>query len=341
MYRILMLIALCLLTLGLGYTVGAQSAEKPSTASTQYSGPLKIGELLKVGDKIVTAEDLLARTWDAEGLLKPEQRMMGRNIDYLQNKALLELESERLGVNITKEEVVNVTATQLENIKAQVKRSAMGTITFEQYLAQLGMTKLGLEKYIADRAKIILMKRLLVWHMKRTVDSVDCAHILVVKKSMADDIYRKVKAAKAGTARITFEDLAVLHSVDSRTSGLKGRLPRMWKGARLLVKEATDAIWKLKDNEVGKPVKTAFGYHVFYRICTYKGIDKSFKEMRADLLTSPDISEDAFKIWVTWVAATQNYKVDRRIPGYHVLPNTQKLLRKPKSPKKEPENEEK
>ncbi|MDC1143174.1 hypothetical protein OAU50_08790, partial [Planctomycetota bacterium] len=97
MKRFLVYSTLCTVLLAVGYSVGAQEGETTPAEPTEYDGPLKVGEVLKVGDKIITAEDLIARTWDAEGLIKPEQRMMIANINYLRNKALLDLESERMG----------------------------------------------------------------------------------------------------------------------------------------------------------------------------------------------------------------------------------------------------
>lgn len=329
MYRVFLIAALCTATLAIGYGVGAQKQPAPKPVMTdQYQGPLKVGEVLKVGDKIITAEDLLARTWDAEGLLKPEQRMMVGNINYLRNKALLSLESERIGNKVTDEEIAKVTKTQVANIKEQAKRASMGTLTFEQYLAQLGLTKESLNKYIADRAKIILLKRMLVWHFKLTVESIEPSHILVSTKGVADELYRKLKSVKAEKVRETFVDLAVQRSEDASTSSMGGRLPRIWKGASPLVKPATEALWKLKNGEFSKPIKTGFGYHIFLRRSTKGGVSDSFQKMRPQLVEMKDVAKVDFNNWVRWVANTQKYKVDTRLPGYDVRPNTQKLLHK-------------
>jgi hypothetical protein len=322
-----MFLTLCSGLLAIGYNAGAQASKEDKPDPALYQGPLKVGEVLKVGDKVITAEDLIARTWDAEGLIKPEQRMMIGNINYLRNKALLELESERMGNVVSEEETSSVTESLIANIKAQAKKSSMGTLTFEQYLAQLGLNKDSLETYIKDRARVILLKRLLVWHFKLTVDSIEPAHILVTKKEVADQIYRKLKTAKAEDVRTTFEDLAVQRSEDASTVSLKGRLPRIWKDASPLVEEATKALWDLKDDSFSKPVKTGFGYHIFYRINTRNGLNDSFSKMRSQLINMQDIADVDFNNWVRWVANTQGYKVDRRLPGYDVQPNSQKLVR--------------
>lgn len=294
------------------YFLGAQDTDKEKNPERT----LKSGQVMKVGSEIITAEDLLGRIWDYEQALPKERRYMLDSLMYLRDMALLRLEAKRIGVEVTDEEVETETDKQLKFVKSEVKRKTMGTMTFQQWLQQQGLTEDGFRKYLSARAKTILLKRLLVHYFRNTTESLDGQHIIVKKRALADDIYKRLEAGS------DFGDLAVKYSAESSAGINKGKLPRIYKNDGTLIKEVADELWSLKDGEYSKPFNSDYGYHIVRRIKAYPPArSESFAQMRAWLFKQPNIPESWFTQWVSWVLNTQKYPVETRIPGYEVEPN--------------------
>ena len=91
------------------------------------------------------------------------------------------------------------------------------------------------------------------------VNKITAKHILVDKKSLAEDI---IEQLNSGSAK--FEDLAKKHSnCPSRKKG--GSLGEFGRGQ--MVKEFEKAAFALQKNQITQiPVKTKFGYHVIKRV---------------------------------------------------------------------------
>lgn len=90
-------------------------------------------------------------------------------------------------------------------------------------------------------------------------NKITAKHILVAKKSLAEDI---IEQLNAGSAK--FEDLAKKYSdCPSRKKG--GSLGEFGQGQ--MVKEFEKAAFALQKNQITQiPVKTKFGYHVIKRV---------------------------------------------------------------------------
>ncbi|MCA8911903.1 MAG: peptidylprolyl isomerase [Planctomycetes bacterium] len=314
-----LVVVVALVCLTVGFQAGAQE-----TPDKGRPNSLKVGQVQKVGGKIITAEDLIARIWEYESMLKPDQRVLEPTMSYLRDTALLDLESERLGLVITEAELDAETDRQLKAIKAKVKSDTRGTMTYEQWLTQQGLNKDDFETYVHDRSKIILQKRILVNYFEKTEPSISSKHILVKTREQANDIIKILKATPADKLDSVFEDLAVQRSIDPAAGITRGKLPRLFEHDDTLVHEAADALWKLKDGEFTKEaVKTDYGYHVFKRDQTFKPKKRSLEEMREELIAAPTRTneEEYFNRWARWVFNTQHYKVERRLPGFDCKPN--------------------
>ncbi|MCC6466215.1 MAG: peptidylprolyl isomerase [Planctomycetes bacterium] len=301
--------------LAAGYGAGAQNTP-PAPKQT-----LQVGQVLRVGSRVVTAEDLVARIWDNESALPQDQRILAPSLNYLRDVAVLELEAERLQANVTTQEVTDAATQQIERVKAEVKQKTLGTITYEQWLQQQGLTKEGFENYVRDRSRVILLKRLLVTWFEETTESLEASHILVAKQSTAEELHKRLSATPKAEQAAKFEELAVQHSTDPAAGVTQGRLPRIYRNDGALVQEAADALWKLSDGEFCAPVKTQFGWHLFRRSRTFAGSAKKFAELRPELLKRPDVEDERFNRWVRWVFNTQKYEVERRLPGYDCKAN--------------------
>lgn len=88
-------------------------------------------------------------------------------------------------------------------------------------------------------------------------NQIRCAHILVEKFSLAQEILEKLKKGES------FSKLAEQYSIDgSRRRG--GDLGTFGKG--VMVKEFETAAFALNKGDVSGIVKTQFGYHIIKRL---------------------------------------------------------------------------
>ena len=82
-----LVVVVALVCLTVGFQAGAQE-----TPDKGRPNSLKVGQVQKVGGKIITAEDLIARIWEYESMLKPDQRVLEPTMSYLRDTALLDLD---------------------------------------------------------------------------------------------------------------------------------------------------------------------------------------------------------------------------------------------------------
>ncbi|MCB9932510.1 MAG: peptidylprolyl isomerase [Planctomycetes bacterium] len=309
--------AVCLVV---GYQAGAQDV--PGKGARNSLNP---GEVMRVGHKVITSEQLIARMWDYEFMAQPEKRVLNDSLTYLRDTAVIELEAERLGgLNLTDEEIDRETDRQVEAIRQMVKQDTHGMLTLEDWLKQqnVGMDLEGFRAYVRERAPIFITRRVLVRYFEATEPSLECKHILLKTLSDANEVHKILKETAAKELDSKFEDLAVQRSIDPAAGMTRGKLPRIFENDGTLVKEAAEALWELKDGEYSEPIKTDFGWHIFKRDRTLVPLKKPLKELRDELMKQPDRSNenDYFNRWIRWVFNTRKYQYERRLPGFDCRP---------------------
>ncbi len=89
------------------------------------------------------------------------------------------------------------------------------------------------------------------------VNKVHCAHILVEKLSLAQEIKTKIASGES------FVNLAKQHSIDS-SKKRGGDLGFFGRG--MMVQEFEKAAFALEKGQVSDIVKTQFGYHIIKRL---------------------------------------------------------------------------
>jgi len=89
------------------------------------------------------------------------------------------------------------------------------------------------------------------------VNKVHCAHILVEKLSLAQEIKTKIASGES------FANLAKQHSIDS-SKKRGGDLGFFGRG--VMVQEFEKAAFALEKSQVSDIVKTQFGYHIIKRL---------------------------------------------------------------------------
>jgi hypothetical protein len=322
MNRVWIAVAAAALVVGLvtGINVGAQEVTDQGAEST-----LRVNQVLRVGDRIVTAEQLIARVWDFESSLKHEERVLTPALTYLRDATLLQIEAERLGLEILEEEVERVTQDQLDRIKEELRRRTRGAMPYEEWLPQQGLNQEDFEQYVRDRSRIILLKRILVNWFEQTHDFTEAAHIIVSQRDRANELHRRLRETAPGRLLERFEELAVQHSEDPGAGVNRGRLPILYRDCGSVVDRVHETAWKLGDMEFSEPVRVEYGersfYHIVLRIRTFEQEAKDLADMRAELAEADDVPDDRFNRWVRWVFNTQKYPVERRLPGYDTEPD--------------------
>jgi foldase protein PrsA len=138
-----------------------------------------------------------------------------------------------------------VTETQLEQqLKAQMLQDAVQ----QKVYAGIKVTQAQIEKYFNDSANKSQFN---------VAESVDARHILVKTKAQAE----KVRALLvADNSDANWKKVAKQYSTDPGTKNNGGSLGNFTKGR--MVKPFENAAFSLKVNEISKPVKTQYGYHI-------------------------------------------------------------------------------
>lgn len=316
------LLALTAAASTVGFYAGAQSkeGEKPKTT-------LKVGQIARVGPRIITAEQVIARTYDVEQVMKDEQfRILTNSVNYLVQVNLLDLEAERIGCELSTKEIDSEVARQIDEMKRQVKDRYGGAVPWPEWLKQQSLTEEGLRTYITKGARTILLKRLIVNYFETSTESYDLAHILLSDKQNAERIWTQLE--RGGN----WKDLVAKESKDPGTLNTDGRLPRHYIGDGLFrlptqdkpaeKEELTeDIVAALKDGEYSGPLKSQYGWHIVKRLKTYPANKARFHDRRGEFLAFADVDEKRFNRWVNVVTSRGDYTTEFRIPGLNCEPD--------------------
>jgi foldase protein PrsA len=185
-------------------------------------------------------------------------------VQFLVQREQFEQEAENLDVDVTEK--------QVDARLAQIQKQYFGgdKKKYQKQLKEQGLTdkqvrndiraQIVSERIFAKVTKEVKVtdKQIEDYYNKNKAqysqpESRDVRHILVKTKSQADGLYAQLKAGAA------FAALAKKHSEDTGSKANGGKLT-ISKGQTVAPfdKEA----FRLKKNEISKPVKTEFGYHI-------------------------------------------------------------------------------
>ena len=91
-------------------------------------------------------------------------------------------------------------------------------------------------------------------YWRRHPVEVEVRHILVATPAEAERLAKKVRAGAS------FAALAKEHSLDAATAADGGKMPPAILGE--IIPELEDIVFRMRDGEIGGPIKSKFGYHV-------------------------------------------------------------------------------
>ncbi|KRL77201.1 peptidylprolyl isomerase [Ligilactobacillus equi] len=166
--------------------------------------------------------------------------------------------------------------------------------SFELYLTQSGLTKAQFKEQIrssllmqeAVKANTKITNKMIDKQWKKYQPTITVAHILVDKKSTAEDL---IKQLQADPSLKNFKKLAKKNSTDTSSASDGGVLPSFNNTDTDLASKFKKAAFALKQGEyTTTPVKTSYGYHIIYSV---KNPGKGQKKDHISELKSQIISE--------------------------------------------------
>jgi len=205
----------------------------------------------------------------------PEQYEKNTKKNILIQKAMTILSSS---ISVTDKELwekyeLNEKKLDISFMAFEIKKEALKNPTPEEVTAYLTSNEADVKKYFADNKDEFT-------HAKE----VEASHILLKTKGKKEaDLKAKLeKIAKEHKGGADFAELAKKHS-EGPSSTTGGKLNYFTKDK--MVKEFSEAAFKLKVNEVSTPVKTVFGYHLIKVTGIKEAKSDKFEDVKTKIAT--------------------------------------------------------
>jgi parvulin-like peptidyl-prolyl isomerase len=240
------------------------------------SASLGSGDVAVVGGQQITKDQFQAlmgrakKSYSAQKRKFPKagtreyENLKGQAIDFLVQRAEFEDEADSMGVHISDKQID-------DRINKLIKQFYGGSEKkYEQTLAAQGLTKdTAREEVKAQLVSEELYKKITgdvnvsdkqikdYYNSNKSIyvqkESRDVRHILVTKKSLADQLYAQLKGGA------NFAKLAKKYSKDPGSAQNGGRLT-ITRGQT--VKEFDKTACSLKTGQLSPPIHTQYGYHI-------------------------------------------------------------------------------
>jgi foldase protein PrsA len=139
-------------------------------------------------------------------------------------------------------------------------------------------------------------------------EQVKASHILVKDEKLANEILDKIKKGE------DFAKLAEKYSEDPGSKGKGGDLGFFPKGQ--MVPEFEKSAWEIKINEISKPVKTQFGFHIIKKTGFEPAKKSNFETSKKEILDKMK-EEKKTEILKTYI---EDLKKNAKIENYVFKP---------------------
>lgn len=304
-----------------GYTAGAQDRRT-----------LKPNQVARVGENVITAEQLIQRVVEIENLMMAPDRRVDAALDTLVVEQMLKAEAARIdeftGGQLKPREVQVEVDAMLAQAKAKLEAENRDLVAQQRKAGQperpwtwpewlkmrLNMTETEFNQLLTIRARNDLLKRLVVWYWFRTSHNI---HVLVIQTAGQEAIQDVQKRLATG------EDFSVLASARSiheasKRQNTPGQLNDVIRGDGSLPKAVDDAAWKLSNGQTSDPIAADDGtWYIVRRVATNKRVpnEAKFVDQRDDCLKAPNVSDQLFERWRNSVANSGLYAYEIRVPG--------------------------
>jgi foldase protein PrsA len=225
-----------------------------------------------------------------------------KDFENIRKKSMEELILSKIIYAKAEEKNIIVTAKMVndELLKIKADNFRNNETQYKKALKDRGLDEKTLIKILKDRLVFQkLMEKLFEENIKITEkdlkeayeskifqfsqeEAVEAQHILVKDEKLANDLYSRLQKGE------DFDSLAQKYSEDPGSKQNGGKLGYFQKG--MMVPEFEKSAWSLKLNEISKPVKTQFGFHIIKKIGYRPKSVISYKDARP--IVENDLKEE-------------------------------------------------
>lgn len=289
-------------------------------AAVVYGKKIPVGEVEAALDRFRQTEEYsrLAQQGGEKSLARQFEQGY---LSQLVRRAVLEPQAERLGIEISEQEVEE----QLQDIKDELG----GEKAFQEALREQGLDLAQARLLVRDRALEEEIRaevtagvapddaELLAYYEENIEDfrQTRASHILVPQRDLAEDISGELQAAPTEEVGDLFADLARQHSTDESNAQQGGDLG--WFTSGQFVGEFQEAAEELDVGEISDPVKTDFGYHVIHITGRRTEPFSRARDEIEELVRGPR-EDEAWRRWLEEAYSEAEVKVNPRYGVFDV-----------------------
>lgn len=298
-----------------GWYAGAQ--EKAETVRT-----LKVNEVARVGERVITAEEFIERVIERERLYAdPDLRTAAWALDSLVLDELLLLESDRLEATPKRHELMGEIETLREyhtlmykQDNADLQRGGGSPYeSFEQWLkAKMTLSLAEFDKHLEKLARQRLTLRMVVnfWRMSTKsgeAEGLRCGSLEEATKALA-------RLQKGEKLAVVARDM----SNESFTRQNTGIIGTVYPNDGTLRPEVDAAFWKLEKGKFSDVIKADDGFWVVRKTHEQLANEAPFYDLREECIKGADVTNSMLKRWRHAVGSSGRYAFERRMPGWDV-----------------------
>ncbi|MCA8914002.1 MAG: peptidylprolyl isomerase [Planctomycetes bacterium] len=302
-----------------GFVAGAQDA-KPEPVRT-----LKVNQVARVGERVITAEEFIQRALERERLYTdPDLRSAKWALDSLVMEELINLEANRIGASVKARELDAEFKRRKEAWEAEFK--AINDAVMEQQRKngaepkgysreeflrlKYNMSLSEFEDNMRRATSDALLRRMVVNYWKFSTISADAMGIYMRNRKQLEDVIARINKGEK------FSLLAREVSEDMHTRQGMGVIGTIYPNDGSLTAEVDEAFWKLKKDEVSDIIPTEFGFWVVKKTGEFPANEAPFFDQRPSCIGAADPTDSLYQKWKNSTLASKRYTFERRMPGW-------------------------
>jgi foldase protein PrsA len=243
-------------------------------------------------------------------------------IGFLVQQEEWQQEADKLGVKVTQQDIDKQVATirktyyhnSQSKLLAALKKDSITLDQLEQYSLRPNLLSTKLQAKVTANVKVTEAAAQKYYNQNKTSFTTpktrEVRHILVNSKSLAEKIYRKLKAGA------NFATLAKKYSKDKGSAAQGGKLCVAHGGSsgtcQQTVAPFDKAAFSLKTKEISQPVKSVYGYHIIQPLADPTPAHvQTFAEVKSQIEANlaQQQKQVAWQNWLTKVSDDYKNKV--------------------------------
>ena len=232
-------------------------------------------------------------------------------VAFLVQQEELQQEADKLGVTVTQSDIDKQVATirktyyknNQQKFLAALKKDDITLAQLEQYSLKPNLLTTKLQAKVTSNVKVTDAAAQKYYNQNKssftTPKTREVRHILVNSKSLAEKLYRQLKAGA------NFAKLAKKYSKDTGSAAQGGKLCVAHGGSsgtcQQTVAPFDKAAFSLKTNEISQPVKSVYGYHIIQPIADAKPAHvQTFAEVKSQI--EANLAQQQKQVaWQNWL----------------------------------------